>query len=325
MDLIYAARYTEVCDYKWKDWNESKTIPEGIWHVDTAAIPEFFETIQLPVNRSREYVVVSPSCDFGVCLQRYNHPAYDFEKWVGLQVNHKIGYRDIALPPRINPNRCRESDKYSIKCWSYTETTFNEIPKNVKRWFLSNCEIDEHNVTAIPFGIFGNKDKLETANAILNYNKKLNRHGTLYVNFQFYTTDRFRLFQHFDHYFKNTLCEREIPFEQYLDRLATHKFVLCPPSNGYDSYRVLETIYMGAIPIIDSRLGCISPYYKLQYPILAYPNLFMVNPLDLDKTYDNIMECWSGNINLEKVLWPYWENEIKSARSSMVEQGTLTS
>ena len=314
MDLIYAARYTEVCNYKFDNWKDRKMLPEGIWHVDTGSIPEFFDAIQLPVNNSRKYVVVSPSCDFGVCLQQYNHPAMDFEKWVGLQVNPSIGYRDISLPPRINPGHCKEHHKYSIKCWAYTHATFDVIPNNVAHWFLSNCEIQEPNVTAIPFGIFGNKNKLETANAIDKARRKneIDKTRDLYVNFQFYTTDRARLYLHFQH-FDNVTVERGISFSEFLDQLARHKFVLCPPSNGYDSYRVLETIYMGSIPIMESRLGCMAPYQNVQYPIVSYPNLFMVHPWELDTMYDNIMDNWNGNINLEKVLWPYWEKRIKDA------------
>ena len=133
MDLIYAARYTEVCDYSWdEEWKYrvNISVPGGIWHVDTASIPSFFNAIKHSPNK---YVVVSPSCDFGVCLQKYNHPSRDFEKWCGLQIHPDIGYNDLHMAARINRDLCTETDEYSIKCWSYTQATFPIIPSNVER------------------------------------------------------------------------------------------------------------------------------------------------------------------------------------------------
>ena len=315
MDLIYAARYTEVCDYSWDKWKGVKVIPGGIWHVDTASIPEFFETISLPSNNFKEYVVVSPSCDFGVCLQKYNHPAYDFSKWISLQANNGIGYSDLPqLPARINREKCVETDTYSIKCWSYTEATFNEIPYNVKHWFLVNCNIQDERVTPIPFGLLGNKDNLENIKQIKNYNKQKNRDKLLYVNFQFYTSDRFELFKHFSGFGSEFVtCKQKVSFDEYLDDLATHKYVLCPPGNGWDCYRTLETIYMGAIPILENICPCLSPYYKLEYPIIGIPSLYMAIPDVLESSYKNIMENWNGNINIEQAKWPYWEQKIKAS------------
>ena len=297
MDLIYAGRYTEVCDYAWHDWQNKPVgewdLPSGIWHVDTSSIPEFFSAITNMFNKYRKYIVVSPSCDFCVCEQRYNHPAYDLEKWVGLQASPGHGYDDLHLAARINRGRCRESDRYSIKCWSYTEATFNRIPDNVVRWFLVNCEIQDERLIPIPFGIFGNKDVLESAIKIDNY-PKLERDKLLYVNFQFYTTDRFRIYQHFAENYPNVVtCVRGRTFDEFLHDLATHKFVLCPTGNGYDCYRTLETIYMGAIPILEKKMGAVAPYMDVEYPKLVTTNLFSVDPQYLLLSmYNRMMDEW---------------------------------
>jgi len=256
MDLIYAARYTEVCDYAWHDYHDvvKPDLPSGIWHVDTAAIPKFFEAIK--DNKDKKYVVVSPSCDYGVCLQRYNHPAKDLAKWAEMQLTHEYGYNDLKMPARLNKDQCNPTDTYSIKCWSWTAATFPDIPDNVVHWFVVNCDIQHSRVTAIPFGIMGNKDKLKHANAINTYALNRPRQNILYVNFQFYTTDRYKLFTHFSQNFPELVtCKQQCPFEEFLDDLATHKFVLCPPGNGADCYRTLETVYMGATPILEARMG----------------------------------------------------------------------
>jgi hypothetical protein len=259
--------------------------------------------------------VVSPSCDFGVCLQRDNHPALDFEKWVGLQMSVRHGYNNLMMAPRLNPARCNQSDAYSIKCWSYTEATFPEIPDNVVKWFVCNCEIQDDRLVPIPFGIFGNKEKLETANAILNYPKK-ERDKLLYINFQFYTTDRHRLFVHFKTQYseKQVTCKQQCSFDEFLEDLATHKYVLCPTGNGLDCYRTLESVYMGAVPIVETRLGSLGPYIGLNVPLLTYPNLFMVDPYELEDIYPAIT---NRDYDFTKALWPYWETRISQCRSEL--------
>jgi hypothetical protein len=319
MDLIYAARYTEVCDYAWHDFANARedlqeiTLPEGIWHVDTAAIPNFFKAIQNMFNRKRQYVVVSPSCDYGVCLQRYNHPAKDLWKWTKMQVTEEFGYNELKMPARLVKERCNPTDAYSIKCWSWTAATFPEIPANVKHWFLANCEINHSRVTAIPFGIFGNKDKLDHPNKIDNYEFKYPRQNILYINFQFYTTDRYELYVHFSQNFPELVTlKRACPFDEFLDDLATHKYVLCPPGNGADCYRTLEAAYMGAVPILEARMGCVEPYVGCNYPMLVFPSLFQVDPRGLNQLWTDDIE--NRKRDLTKLLWPYWKNLIWESR-----------
>jgi len=318
MDLIYAARYTEICDYRWSDFEDNNLeLPSGIWHVDTASIPQFFRRIQIDGNNSRRYAVVSPSCDFGVCLQKYNHPCRDFEKWLSLQINEGHGYNDLQMRARINRERCRESDTYSIKCWSYTEATFPIIPNNVVEWFLCNCAINDYRCVPIPFGIAGNKNDLTNANKIYNYKFDKPRDKLLYVNFQFYNTDRFRIFQHFSKRFYQYLvtCKHQIPFDEYLEDLATHQFVLCPPGNGYDCYRTLEAIYMGAIPIISSDPPCFLPYNQELYPVYVIDNFYQIDPALITQTYKETVNHMGQDST--KLKWPYWKNRIEECRSKL--------
>lgn len=315
-DIIYAAKYAEMCDYSYEGQSD---LPSGIINVDAGAIPEFFKAIQ---NNGKRYIVVSPSSDFGLCYQRYNHPALDLKKWAGMVLNNKHGYQDLYIPARINKKRCNPNDTYSLKCWAFTEATFDEIPNNVVHWFISNCEVENSRITPIPLGVFGNKDVLESVRKIAEHPRNLTRDKTLYVNFQFYTTDRLELYHYFKQ-FETVTCKRDVSFDEYLNDLASHKFVLCPPGNGYDTYRSLETIYMGAIPIFQNGLAYIAPYTTVMYPISRYNSLFAINPTELEYNYNNIMQSWKNNINLEKVCWPYWKNRIESFRSLIGQSGSL--
>ncbi len=41
-----------------------------------------------------------------------------------------------------------------------------------------------------------------------------------------------------------------LPYEDYLQEMRNHKFVLCPPGNGIESARNWETLYMRRVPIL---------------------------------------------------------------------------
>ena len=216
------------------------------------------------------------------------------------------------MQARINRDRCSETDKYSIKCWSYTEATFPIIPDNVLKWFVVNCDIDDERVVAIPFGVYGNKDDLSHVELIKKYqNIDRQREKLLYVNFQFYTTDRVKLY----HTVKNTFdpqyvtFKNNVPFEEYLYDLGTHKYVLCPSGNGYDCYRTLETIYMGAIPILQRIVGSLLPYVNIKYPMITYYDLYRIEPEVLIATYSTL-EYKQQHKDLTTVYWKYWKNYI---------------
>jgi len=304
-DIIYAAKYAEICEHS---YDHQTDLPGGLWHVDPSAIPEFFQSIN---DNGRDYVVVSPSSDFGVCYQRYNHPAHDLAKWAKFQLGPQHGYNNLMMPARINPERCNEGDTFSLKCWSYTEATFPRIPDNVRHWFIANCEIVEPRVTAIPFGIHGNKDMLEAVEKIAGHPGGIHS-KLLYVNFQFYNTDRYELFRYFEQ-FDFVTCKREVPFDEYLEDLANHKYVLCPCGNGWDCYRTLEAIYMGCVPILENRQGSLSPYAHVLYPLLYYPNLWMMPLNQLDDMYGHIMHNYHNNRDIERVCWKHWEDRIRKA------------
>jgi len=52
-------------------------------------------------------------------------------------------------------------------------------------------------------------------------------------------------------------------FQEYIDELNTHKFILSPAGIGWDCYRIWEAITMGIIPVIER--------HKYRYEVVTYP------------------------------------------------------
>lgn len=300
-EIIHSEKYYELCDYHYEGQD---FLPSATVRVDTASIPEFFDKIS---NKTEQYTVISPRCDFGVFEQAANLPCFDFIKWIKLMMTPQHGYNDLYLPARINKDKCKITDKYSLKCWSYTEATFNRIPDNVIYWYAVNCEINHPRVSAIPFGINGTDGDMSCAEAIANYDfSNTKRDKLLYVNFQFYNTDRVELWHYFNRMnHPQITCKRDVSFDEYLDDLASHYFVLCPQGNGIDCYRTLESIYMGAVPIIEHRLG-MQPYIDAGSHVVSVDNMFNIS---IEKLIDVVMQS-RINMDISKYTWSYWKNII---------------
>lgn len=67
-----------------------------------------------------------------------------------------------------------------------------------------------------------------------------------------------------------------LPYEQYLEEMKNHKFVLCPSGNGIGSSRNWETLYMRRVPVMEDH-----PYTR---------ELFRNLPVLFVKDYSEVTE-----------------------------------
>jgi hypothetical protein len=54
-------------------------------------------------------------------------------------------------------------------------------------------------------------------------------------------------------------------FIDYYEETSRSKFVLCPSGLGFDSYRIWETLALGAIPVVESNAGTTLYVYLVYY------------------------------------------------------------
>jgi len=246
----------EMIDCKfWRDkfcnteFRTGDTLPEsGLVYVNIEHIKDFFDKCK---QTDRKYTVVSGYSDFGLAKQSEHSVAQDMVKWFPFLIPEieKMGYQDLFVPARCNKEECDYHDAYSIKCYSFTHATFNEIPANIEKWYVVNLMTKHDRVEGIPLGV-GEGD-VELISKISSSPPK--RDGMLYVNWQTYTSERMQLKQYFiNNNFSWATCQEEpnVPKEEYLKEMARHQFVLCPDGNGVDSHRLWEALYLGCIPIV---------------------------------------------------------------------------
>jgi len=99
-----------------------------------------------------------------------------------------------------------------------------------------------------------------------------------------------------------------LTYQQYLNRIKEHKFVLSPRGNGLDCHRTWEILMMRRVPIIK-REGCMERLYK-NIPVLFIDEWSDLNKLNLEKLYKEF-----SFDNQDYLTERYWLNLILKKRA----------
>lgn len=100
-----------------------------------------------------------------------------------------------------------------------------------------------------------------------------------------------------------------LSFYKILDHFA---FCLCPIGNGYDTYRLWETVVLGRIAIVQRIKDFGSMYDDL--PIIQVDNWEDINEEYLQEKYNEVVRKLDNNeYKLEKLTLKYWIDLINSA------------
>ncbi len=93
-----------------------------------------------------------------------------------------------------------------------------------------------------------------------------------------------------------------LPYEDYLDEMNKHQFVLCPSGNGIGSSRNWETLYMGKVPVMEDH-----PYKRELFK--GFPVLFVKDFSEV--TEELLVKNWSliGKVDKSKLDLDYWFNK----------------
>ena len=329
-DIITCKSYQPLCDYLYDYPNLDDIPPTGLVHVPLDHIHEFFKRID---SNGHRYVVVSSCSDYGVAIQQ-EHPAWkDMIKWINMQVGPSTGYKGLRVPARIEEKDCNINDTYSVKMHAWTRATLPSIPHNVHHWFLTNLmfvpdaeqysflyEANTHEkITAIPFGIAEGKQK-ELHSAMQKRRDRKGRENKIYISWNDTTMERYemrRRLMDWQAYSKEkcltvNLPENQDSYEEYLERLGTHKYVLSPPGNGADCYRTLESVYMGCMACVEDT----PTNYLTKLPVLRYQSIDdIISMYNYNKGAGPEMS--DGFEERPEIKLSHWKELIHSRRNEM--------
>ena len=166
-DIITVKSWMDVgdCNYE-HDHKKQGTIPDsGVVYCNIEHISEFFDRCK---DTDNKYVVVSGFSDYGVAIQSEYPVCLDMFKFWPLLQNTvaSLGYEDLKISARCDKNLCNINHKYSVRCNSFTHSTFDEIPDNVVKWFCCNACAKDEKIIPIPFGVNHSEETIEELSKI---------------------------------------------------------------------------------------------------------------------------------------------------------------
>jgi len=140
---------------------------------------------------------------------------------------------------------------------------FNNLPKNVEKIWCQNYNyIETDRIKSLPIGLERVRWFPEQKKQEILYKKmdeEIERTELVYMNFN-PSTNPIRQ-QIFDSLKTKDFINIEMvgnggDYENYINNLKKHKFVISPPGNGIDCHRNWEAIYCGCIPIVLDSYFC---------------------------------------------------------------------
>lgn len=188
-------------------------------------------------------------------------------------------------------------------------------------WFGVNCDITAHvssKFIPIPLGLankywkHGNIDVMAKVQIQL---KKESKKYLLGLNFAVGTNTKERNLayavfenQKYCKVFLNKSGVGHKNYSDYLQDMASCKFIISPHGNGLDCHRTWEALLVGAIPVV--KKSTLDPLYA-DLPIIIVDKWSDITEKFLNEQYNII--C-SKQSNLAKIYFKYWENLIKATQ-----------
>lgn len=289
-------------------WESGMSLPTKPYVFSTAEhIDNLFRDILENQNYTHQFILISGASDAGLMYQNQVNPVRDIQNWVLMDeaIEQHMPYHDYISRSRHEKKRCLYRDKFCFKMYTWMSSTFPCIPKQIKRWYTSNCNIEDKRVVPIPFGI--NPDSRKPINEIVQNIKsiKTERSNKVVACWSNSTNERARLQSVLD---PNTFYTDKCTPDEFFYRLLTSKFCLCPEGNGWDSYRILEAIYCGCIPIIVTNLE--NPRWTKAYPELPY---FRLNEIGSAITGMIQRGTTLGSFAMgDSIYLDYWKERIQN-------------
>lgn len=209
----------------------------------------------------------------------------------------------------------RDTGQRSVMVSNHGVRTFKKcgnIPEEVVHIFAKNSIINRPRVSAIPVGIaesfcnHGNLDILESERLkpqhidnlmLCCFSEKTNRSR---VGLK----DKFRNLSW-------CTCLGKMRFSTYVQLVHSHLFVLSPRGSGIDCHRTWESLYLGAIPIVED-----NPLYD-HFDDLPIVRVKSYDYIDESLLIENLHLINNTSWNWDKITFKYWDSMIQGHKSGL--------
>ena len=186
------------------------------------------------------------------------------------------------------------------------------LPPNVVHWFAQNVVIESERITPIPIGVERpGVGKSSDYAAIIRAREKRKdcpprKKYLLAINPNTNPACRMPITERLKGIGAVTVVY-DLSFEDYLDAIVDHEFVISPPGNGYDCHRTWEALYIGAIPIVWN----LSPALFTGVPaVLVDSTEELINLIQQDAIIPPSFK------DIPRLKFDYWKQLILGMRSN---------
>jgi len=197
--------------------------------------------------------------------------------------------------------------------WDLCIDNTYHIPDNIIKWYSQNVNINDPRIESIPIGLENEwwfVDERKKEKMLSKTENQKTFRNLVYVNHNIKTNPRERNIQY------QLLKDKSFAtlkhglngqgFDDYLDDIYNHKFVICPEGNGIDTHRTWECLYVNTIPIEKRNIN--NQFYT-DLPICFVDDWEEVTEEFLEKEYIRITNAeW----NLDKLKFEFWKNKINN-------------
>ncbi len=186
------------------------------------------------------------------------------------------------------------------------------VPINIKFWFAQNCNVRDKRLVPIPIGVENDEwtlpqQKKEIIIKLANIEVK--KPGLAYLNINRATNfERPQLYQLFA---DKEWCTAEhgkngVSYDNFAQKIWTHKFTFCPEGNGMGTHRPWETLYLGSFPIVRRRV--FTEFFAEQLPIVIIDDWSQITEEFLHMRYS---ELTRRKWNYEALKMSWWRELIQ--------------
>jgi len=203
-----------------------------------------------------------------------------------------------------------------------TKKYFDNIPKNIKKWYAQNALYFSDILEPIPLGVenklpsvrqghgIGYFNRVQLKEKLLSKDDDILPNKLIYSNFDIKTNLTHR--SECKNISQNSNFidweENNLTLEAYFNKIMEYEMILCPAGNGVDTHRLWEVLYSNRIPI-TIKVGDYKIYelYK-HFPIIILDKIEDLKNKELLEA--KLAEMKNKNFNKEMLYFDFWKNKI---------------
>lgn len=205
---------------------------------------------------------------------------------------------------------------------NFSEEFKELLPDSLVHWFGQNILFANERVSPLPIGLenryYNGSGNVEQINFIKSLRKKKDT-GIFYsFNVETNKKEREPALAVAKKHPLGSGNERRVPVREFQTRMASFKFTLSPPGNGFDCHRTWEALYLGSIPIVkkSSWSDYLISLGIPMLPVAAWDEIAAFDKEFLDDWY----EKYRPGLASPALFLPFWKSMIEAKTEQILKQ-----